>query len=102
MAYCITEDVFEHLDYREKNGYCRVDTPMELADGDQVMGTVYIAAENNHAFLGPASLLDIAEHIRDSHGPSGANREYLLRLAEALRELDIVDDHVFELEQLLK
>ena len=102
MAYCITEDVFEHLDYREKNGYRRVDTPMDLADGREVTATVYIADECNDAFLGPAPLLDIAEHIRHSHGPSGANREYLLRLAEALRELDIVDKHVFELEQLLR
>jgi cation transport protein ChaC len=102
MAYCISEDVFDHLDHREKNGYRRVDTPMNLADGRQVRATVYIAAENNHAFLGPASLPDIAEHIRGSHGPSGANRDYLLRLAQVLRELDIVDDHVFELEQLLR
>jgi cation transport regulator ChaC len=102
MAYCVGEEVFAHLDHREKNGYCRVDTPMELADGRQLVATVYIAAENNHAFLGPAPLFEIAEHIRDSHGPSGANREYLLRLAAALRELDIVDDHVFKLEQLLR
>jgi cation transport regulator ChaC len=102
MAYCISEEVFEHLDHREKNGYCRVDTPMDLADGRRMTATVYIAADDNHAFLGPAPLVDIAEHIRHSHGPSGANREYLLRLAEALRELDIIDDHVFELEQLLR
>jgi cation transport protein ChaC len=102
MAYCIREDVFEHLDHREKNGYRRVDTEMFLADGREVVATVYIAAEDNHAFLGAAPLADIAEQIRSSHGPSGANREYLLHLAQSLRELEIEDAHVFELEQLLR
>jgi cation transport regulator ChaC len=79
----------------------RIDTPMELIDGRQVRATVYIADENNHAFLGPASVADIAIHIGNSRGPSGSNRAYLLELARALRELEIVDEHVEELEQLL-
>jgi cation transport protein ChaC len=101
MAYRIAEEVFAHLDHREKNGYRRIDTPMELVDGRQVRATVYIADENNHAFLGPASVADIAIHIGNSRGPSGSNRDYLLELARALRELEIVDEHVEELEQLL-
>lgn len=101
MAYCITEEVFDHLDHREKNGYQRVDTPMELAYGREVVATVYIADEANHAFLGPDSLPAIAEHIDRSHGPSGSNREYLLTLAESLRDLGIHDEHVFDLESLL-
>ena len=102
MGYYIAEDVFEHLDYREKNGYRRFDTGMQLADSRSVIGTVYIATADNHAFLGPASLAEIARHIRASHGPSGANREYLLKLARALRNLDIEDEHVFALEALLQ
>lgn len=101
MAYCIAEDVFEHLDHREKNGYVRVDTPVFLADGQQHPATVYIADEANHAFLGPDSLAAMAAHIARSHGPSGSNREYLFTLAAALRELGIHDEHVFELEALL-
>jgi cation transport regulator ChaC len=101
MAYRILESVFEHLDHREKNGYVRIDTPMHLDDGRSVTATVYIAASDNHAFLGPASLEDIAAQIRGSHGPSGANREYLLHLADALRKLNIVDEHVYALEALL-
>ena len=102
MGYCIAESVFEHLDYREKNGYLRFDTPMDLADQRRVTATVYIAEADNHAFLGPASLEEIAGQINASHGPSGANREYLLQLATALRGLDIVDEHVFALEALLR
>jgi len=102
MAYCIAESVFEHLDHREKNGYERFDTAMDLTDGRRVTATVYIAPEDNHAFLGPASLQEIAAHIDDSHGPSGANRDYLLRLAGSLRRLNIIDEHVFALEALLQ
>ena len=102
MGYCITEDVFDHLDHREKNGYRRVDTPMYLAGGAEVSATVYIADEANHAFLGPDSLSAMAAHIARSHGPSGSNREYLLTLAEALRELGAHDEHVFALEALLQ
>lgn len=101
MGYCITEDVFEHLDFREKNGYRRVDTPMTLDDGQVVPATVYIADEDNHAFLGPDTLPNMAAHIARSHGPSGSNREYLLTLAAALRELEVHDEHVFALEALL-
>ncbi len=102
MAYCIDESVFEHLDHREKNGYQRRDTGMQLADGRHVLGTVYVADQHNHAYMGEAPLVELAELIAGSHGPSGSNRDYLLRLAEALRELTIEDEHVFALEDLLR
>ncbi len=35
----------------------------------------------------------------ESSGPSGNNRDYLLRLADALREIGADDAHVFDLEQ---
>lgn len=102
MAYCIDESVFEHLDHREKNGYQRLDTEICLADGRMVVGTVYVADQHNHAFMGEMPMPQLAAHIDNSHGPSGSNRDYLLQLAAALRELSIEDAHVFELERLLK
>jgi cation transport regulator ChaC len=101
MAYRITESVFEHLDHREKNGYLRVDTPLLFTSGDMALATTYVADHHNEAFLGPLPTAEIAAQIDRSCGPSGSNREYLLHLAAALRELNVVDEHVFELERHL-
>ncbi|MFN2362254.1 MAG: gamma-glutamylcyclotransferase [Marinobacter sp.] len=98
MAYRVSPEVFEHLDVREKNGYLRFGTPMLFDDGRSAEGLVYIATEDNAAFLGPAPSFDIARQIANSTGPSGPNSEYLLKLAAALRALGSDDPHVFELE----
>ena len=101
MAYLITPDTFGHLDVREKNGYLRFVTELSLDDGRKIDGLVYIATEENAAFLGDASAHDIARHIAGSHGPSGSNADYLLQLAEALRDLGADDPHVFAIESEL-
>ncbi|KAF0807756.1 ChaC-like protein [Alcanivorax xiamenensis] len=101
MAYRVSPAVFGQLDVREKNGYLRFSTPMTFEDGGQEDGLVYIATADNAAFLGPAPVADVAAHIHRSHGPSGANRDYLLNLAEALRELGEQDEHIFEIEHHL-
>ncbi|WP_111655514.1 gamma-glutamylcyclotransferase [Isoalcanivorax indicus] len=105
MAYLITPAVFEHLDMREKNGYLRFSTPLTFTDDrapDQEDGLVYIATEDNAAFLGPAAEEDIARHIARAQGPSGPNRDYLLNLADALRTLGADDEHVFAIERYLR
>ncbi|OLO05882.1 MULTISPECIES: gamma-glutamylcyclotransferase [Salinicola] len=106
MAYRIPPRVFEPLDIREKNGYLRVVTDMTFEDGaadgvEQAEGVVYLAGEDNAAYLGPAEEAAIARQIAESHGPSGPNRDYLLNLAAALRELGFEDAHVFALERAL-
>lgn len=99
-AFLVEPGVFEHLDYREKNGYERyaVDT---FFDDAQTSGVVYIAATTNFAFLGDAPLDEIAAQINRCVGPSGTNIEYVLELARTLRHLDIQDPHVFEIEALV-
>ncbi len=93
--------IFEHLDVREKNGYQR--HPVEiLFDQGSATGVVYVAPPDNFAFLGQAPLPEIATHINRCCGPSGTNREYLFRLARALREIDAIDPHVFQLERLVR
>jgi cation transport regulator ChaC len=101
MAYLVTPEVFAHLDHREKNGYLRLVTEIHFGDGEQAEGLIYIASEENAAFAGPASEADIARQIARAAGPSGPNSEYLLLLAQALRELGADDAHVFEIERQL-
>ncbi|MCE5233879.1 MAG: gamma-glutamylcyclotransferase [Mizugakiibacter sp.] len=98
MAYLVTPDVFRHLDHREKNGYLRQATELCFGDGGRAQGLVYIAGADNAAFLGPAPEREIARHIAAASGPSGSNRDYLLQLAAALRELGEHDPHVAGIE----
>lgn len=101
MAYLITPEQFAHLDHREKNGYLRLRTSMRFEDGAHADGLVYIAEEDNAAFLGAASERDIARQIARAAGPSGPNRDYLTSLAVALRALGKDDPHVFAIERHL-
>lgn len=98
MAYEVDHAVYEHLDHREKNGYQRLRVAIELIEaGQTVKGTLYVAGIDNPAFLGPADPAEMADHILGAQGPSGSNREYLLELDKALREIGETDHHVAEL-----
>ena len=104
-AYRLSEQQREatlvHLDHREKGGYERHFAPLYFADGRESVTLVYVATAQNQNYLGPAPMEAIAAQVRRSHGPSGANPEYVLKLAAALREMSAHDEHVFELEALL-
>ncbi|NCF17594.1 MAG: gamma-glutamylcyclotransferase [Haliea sp.] len=102
VAYLVEQEVFEHLDHREKNGYERYSVTICLDEKEvEVDGLIYVATEDNHAYLGPAHLEEVASHISRSHGPSGSNTDYVLQLARALRKLGDHDPHVYALEALL-
>lgn len=98
----IVDEVFETLDYREKNGYERHDLSIEFRNGTMAPGRVYVAPVGNPAYLGPAANDAIAAQIRTSAGPSGTNIDYLLELAEALQALGIDDVHVQELVAIVR
>lgn len=106
VAYLVPMDAvretFEKLDHREKNGYQRFEHNLMLSDQRCVQGLVYIAERNNFAYLGEASIDNIAAQIARSHGPSGSNSDYLYNLAAALRKLSTHDAHVFELESRVR
>lgn len=101
IAFLVEGSVFEQLDIREKNGYLRFAADMTFEDGSHATGLVYIATPDNAAFLGEASEYDIARQISTAQGPSGTNRDYLVELAKSLREMDLEDPHVFEIEAQL-
>jgi cation transport protein ChaC len=102
MAYLVTPATFAQLDHREKNGYLRLAIAIDFEDGGAADGLVYIAKEDNAAFLGAASEREIARHIAGASGPSGSNADYLLHLAAALRQLGQHDSHVFAIEGHLR
>ena len=102
IAYKVSPEVFTHLDVREKNGYLRLFKPLRLEDGHTVDALVYIATEDNPAFTGPAPEHEIAARILQCHGPSGPNGDYVLALADALRDMGEHDAHVFEIERHLQ
>jgi cation transport regulator ChaC len=94
--------VLARLDHREKGGYERLVTHAHLADGtviDQVL--VYHGTPDNPHYVGPEPDAAVAAIIKHSHGPSGSNLEYLLKLAEALAQLDEHDAHVKKLVALV-
>lgn len=102
MAYRVAPAVFAPLDTREKNGYLRLALSITLDDGHEVSGLAYIAGPDNAAWLGPAPEADMAAQIATASGPSGRNRDYVLKLAEALRQLGYADAHVFGIERRLR
>ena len=98
--------IFSYLDEREQGGFRRhqVDFyprtgPADAPAPSVTTAAVYIARDDNPHYLGPASVPEMARHIFHAKGPSGSNRDYLLRLAESLRGLGITDAHVSELER---
>ena len=101
IAYRVKQEILDHLDFREKNGYLRFSTRITFSDGSCNDGLLYIATEDNSAFLGPATEAEIARHILHSSGPSGENAEYLIKLARALRQMCVIDNHVYRIEQQL-
>lgn len=110
MAYEIGGDDLDatlaHLDYREKGGYSVERTRLYFSPTDDSVAVedaqIYIGTPDNPNYLGPADPAHIARQVRESHGPSGPNDEYVLRLAEALRDIGADDSHVFEIEALLR
>ena len=106
MAYRLAEetrdDVLAHLDHREKGGYERLDIPVFLQDTRRVDGITWHATRENPNYLGVATPRDIAEQILRSKGPSGPNIEYLLKLEQALIEMNSEDPHVLEIADNLR
>lgn len=94
--------VFADLDVREQAGYAPQRVTIELDDGPAVPAIAYIAPPGNAWDAGDESLDTIAARILIAVGPSGPNVEYLLRLADALRDLGDDDPHVRALAERVR
>jgi len=66
--------------------------------------TVYVGKADNPSFVGSEPLEELAGRIWTSVGPSGPNKEYLLQLSQAVRELapDSHDSHLAALEKRVR
>lgn len=93
--------IIAELDVREQNGYERRVVEVVLEEGVRVDALTYVAPPGNPSFVGPAPLRAMAAQIARAHGPSGANRDYLLRLAETLDGLGVEDEEVLALRAAL-
>lgn len=112
VAYKIPDqkrtEVIEHLDFREKNGYEKhTVTFYPFPDSGQLGRNIviYVATQHNASFAGHISDIEqISKQVYEAQGPSGPNREYVLNLANAMRQLfpNVIDEHLFELEAHLK
>jgi cation transport regulator ChaC len=89
--------ILRALDEREQGGYVRAAIPLALFDGRSITAVTWIASPSNPYWLGEEPLDAIIARIRRAHGPSGANRDYVLELREILREQGIFDPHVEEI-----
>lgn len=107
VAYKIREAdidyVVKHLDFREKGGYERVSIlfyPKNI-ENDPFNITIYLADHENPNFAGYSDIQDIAEQVVKCSGPSGANIDYVLNLANSMRLIapDVEDSHLFDLEK---
>lgn len=94
-------EILDQLDIRERGGYSRhyvrVHTTPPIASA-----LVYVGTEDNPNFAGDAPLEVIATQIARAHGPSGANRDYLLELDAALTSMGADDRHVHKLADLVR
>ena len=110
------ETVFEYLNFREKGGYSlnEVEFHPETSDSGILNCVCYFANQTTVYYSSVQDNNLIAGQIHKSIGPSGANKEYLFKLCDALRHLadqfcsssylSIIeqDQHIFELEFLVK
>ncbi|KAI1897286.1 hypothetical protein AGOR_G00081760 [Albula goreensis] len=108
VAYEVTgaqiEESLKYLNVREavRGGY--ITKAVEFiprGDGEApLLALVYIATADNPIYLGPASCEEIAAQIAVSHGKTGHNIEYLLRLADFMRACcpEVADNHLFSIE----
>jgi cation transport protein ChaC len=98
-----TAEILARLDHREQGGYERVAIRLRtsIAGASNLEAVTYVAPPGNPHDLGVAHLESMVEQIAHAHGPSGPNRDYILRLREALESMGVSDPYVSRIADAL-
>jgi len=94
--------ILEELDYRERDGYERVQITLKNRNKETFTALTWIADRNNSSWLGDAPMPKLLSQIRAAGGLSGPNGEYVIKIDIALRNLGIVDQHIRSIAERLK
>ncbi|PRQ70017.1 ChaC-like protein [Rhodotorula toruloides] len=105
-----SDEIWAYLDHREKDGYTlrTVDVYGVEENGNEVIVEegvrVYVGETHNPSFAGGMPMAELADHIARSVGPSGANKDYVYNLANAVRQLCPASEDVYlkDLERLVR
>ncbi len=73
--------------------------PIHLADGRVVPALVYLADRRHRQFAGKLALAKAVRLVRQGHGATGSNLDYLRNTVAHLRELGLQDRSLEELAQ---
>lgn len=107
VAYQVQgETAFKYLNNREVElgGYTTETVLFYPREGKAFSVLLYIATPLSKEWSGPAPLHQIADQIVSCKGPTGYNVEYLLKLAEFMRDHipEGYDEHLLSLEALVR
>ncbi|GBN50898.1 Glutathione-specific gamma-glutamylcyclotransferase 1 [Araneus ventricosus] len=97
-----------YLDKREAKlgGYCTTVVTFQPRDPREEPFPVilYTALPSNRLYVGSAPLHQVATEIAEAKGHCGHNAEYLLRLANFMKEQlpDVWDEHLYHLDHLVR
>ena len=104
LAHRLPRDKYEavrrYLIVREIDNdgvYQEVVRPIHLADGRTVPALVYLADRTHRQFAGKLSMSKSVRLVRQGHGATGSNLDYLQNTLAHLRELRMRDDNLEEL-----
>jgi len=99
------DEVRRYLIVREIDNdgvYQEVVRPIHLADGRTVPALVYLADRTHRQFAGKLSIARSVQLVRQGHGATGSNLDYLKNTLMHLRELRMRDDNLEELARRVR
>lgn len=95
------DETLAAIDHRERGGYQRVLLHVTRDDGESLEAFTWVAKPGNPHWLGEAPFEAMVLQMRTAAGPSGTNREYVMKLQQSLQHLGISDEHVAALAEAL-